>query len=165
MLWTMFITVDLNTSAVIWFCDFIYDIGHDFDLLFEKYYVLSLIIQNIVHFFDDRSEIAEADTTHNLERFAHSPIQNQLGFTRLPWIELYNQFSCKVISICPETVETFDMDTSMNTSAFTMFGRRVQMLFACNLIDYINRIRFSAISESSIHKFFSLWEIPRCDLC
>jgi len=162
MLWTMFITVDLKTSAVIWFCDFIYDIGHDFDPLFEKYYVLSLIIQNIVHFVDDRSEIAEADTTHNLERFAHSPIQYQLGFTRLPWIELYNQFSCKVISICPETVETFDMNTSVNTSA--LFGRRVQMLFTCNLIDYINRIRFSAISESSIHKFFALWEIPRCDL-
>jgi len=162
MLWTMFITVDLKTSAVIWFCDFIYDIGHDFDPLFEKYYVLSLIIQNIVHFVDDRSEIAEADTTHNLERFSHSPIQYQLGFTRLPWIELYNQFSCKVISICPETVETFDMNTSVNTSA--LFGRRVQMLFTCNLIDYINRIRFSAISESSIHKFFALWEIPRCDL-
>ena len=131
----------------------------------RKYYVSSLIIQNIVHSIDDRSEIAEADTTHNLERFAHSPIQNQLGFTRLPWIELYNQFSCKVISICPETVETFDMDTSVNTSAFTLFGRRVQILFPCNLIDYITRIRFSAISESSIHKFFSLWEIPRCDLC
>ena len=166
MLWTMFITVDLKTSAVIWFCDFIYDIGHDFDPLFEKYYVLSLIIQNIVHIVDDRSGIAEADTTHNLEWFAHSTIQYQLGFTRLPsWIELYytNQSPCKVLSICPETVETFDMDTSVNTSAFTLFGRRVQMLFACNFIDYIKRIRFSAISESSIHKFFSLWEIPRCD--
>ena len=73
MLWTVFITVDLNMSPVIWFCDFIYDIGqHDFDLLFEKYYASSLIIQNIVHSIDNRSKIAEADTTHNLERFAHS---------------------------------------------------------------------------------------------
>ena len=88
MLWTMFITVDLNTSAGIWFCDFIYEIGHDFGLLFEKYYVLALIIQNIVHSIYDRSEIAEADTTHNLERFAYSTLQYQLGFTRLLWIEL-----------------------------------------------------------------------------
>ena len=165
MLWTMFITVDLNTSAVIWLCDFIYEIDHDFDLSLVQYYVLSLIIQTIVHSIDDRSDIAEADTTNDLERFAYSTIQYQLGFTRLLWVELYNQSPCKILFTCPETVEIFDMDMSVNTSTFTLLGHRVLMLIACNLIDYIRRIRFSATSESSIHKFFSLWEIAHCDYC